>query len=120
MEKIKISEAEYHFMNILWLHQPIASPDLVVLAQEQLGWKKSTTYTVLRRLSQRGAVENKQTIVSTLVTKEDIMYLESQDHINKIYQGSMKLFFSTFLKKEKLSPLEVEELKKIIHQYTED
>ncbi len=117
MDKIKIFEAEFKFMNIIWDNEPISSPDLVALANEELGWKKSTTYTVLRRLSERGALENKNTVVSTLVSREEVMHMESQEHINKIYEGSMKLFFSTFLKKEKLSKAEIDELKSIIDDY---
>lgn len=117
MEKIKIFEAEYKFMNIIWDNEPVGSPELVMLANEQLGWKKSTTYTVLRRLSERGAIENNNTVVTSLVTREEVMYMESQEHINKIYEGSMKLFFSTFLKKEKLSDDELDELKNIIDKY---
>lgn len=117
MDKIKIFEAEYKFMNIIWDNEPVSSPNLVLLANKQLGWKKSTTYTVLRRLSERGIIENKKTVVSALVSRENVMYMESQEHINKIYEGSMKLFFSTFLKKENLSKADIDELKSIIDDY---
>lgn len=120
MDKIKIFEAEYKFMNIIWDNEPISSPDLVKVANELLGWKKSTTYTVLRRLGERGAIENKSTVVSALVSKEEVMFMESQDHIDRIYEGSMKLFFSTFLKKEKLSKAEIDELKSIIDKYQDE
>lgn len=116
MDKIKITETEFKFLSIIWRYAPISSPELVVLAKEHLGWKKSTTYTVIRRLSERGAIESQRTVIKPLVTKQEVMYMESQDHISRVYEGSMKLFFSTFLKKEKLSEEEIEELKQIIEE----
>jgi BlaI family transcriptional regulator, penicillinase repressor len=117
MKRIKIFDAEYRFMNIVWQHSPVASTDLVKLANEELGWKKSTTYTVIRRLCKRGAIRNKDAIVCALIQREQVRYAETEEHINKIYDGSLKLFFTTFLQKEKLSKDDVEELKKIVEQY---
>jgi len=118
MEQIKIFDAEYRFMNIIWEHSSISSTQLVKLANEQLGWKKSTTYTVIRRLCVRGAVANENTVVTALVTREQIMRGESEDHIGRVYDGSLKLFFTTFLQKEKLSKDEIDELKKIVDDYS--
>lgn len=120
MEAIKIFDAEYRFMNIIWNHCPIASSELVKLAKEELGWKKSTTYTVIRRLCERGAIKNENSVVTALINREQVMRAETEDHINKIYEGSLRLFFTTFLKKEKLSKDEIDELKKIVEQYGEE
>jgi predicted transcriptional regulator len=117
MGRIKIFEAEYKFMNIIWENSPIPSSELVKLANEELGWKKSTTYTVIRRLCERGAIKNENTIVDALVKQEQVMRAQTEEHIDKVYEGSLKLFFTTFLQKEKLNKDEVEELKKIIDQY---
>lgn len=117
MEKIKIFDAEYRFMNIIWQYSPLSSTDLVKLANEELGWKKSTTYTVIRRLCERGAIKNENATVCALIEREQVMYAETEEHIDKVYDGSLKLFFTTFLQKEKLSRDEVEELKKIVEQY---
>jgi BlaI family transcriptional regulator, penicillinase repressor len=117
MERIKIFDAEYRFMNIIWAHSPISSTQLVKLANDELGWKKSTTYTVIRRLCERGAIKNEHTLVCALVNREQVMCEETEEHIDKVYEGSLKLFFTTFLKKEKLSRDDVEELKKIVEQY---
>lgn len=117
MEQIKIFDAEYRFMNIIWEHSPISSTDLVKLANEELGWKKSTTYTVLRRLGERAVLKNENTMVHALITREQVMRAESEEHINKVYDGSLKNFFATFLQKEKLSKDEIEELKKIVKDY---
>lgn len=120
MEAIKIFDAEYKFMNIIWEHSPISSSELVNLAKEELGWKKSTTYTVIRRLCERGAIKNENAVVSTLINREQVMRAETEEHINKIYEGSLRLFFTTFLKKEKLNKDEIEELKKIVEEYGEE
>jgi predicted transcriptional regulator len=117
MERIKIFDAEYKFMNIIWKHSPISSTELVKLANRELGWKKSTTYTVIRRLCERGAIKNENSIVYTLINQEQVMHAETEDHLDKVYDGSLKLFFTAFLQKEELSKDEVDELKKIIEQY---
>jgi len=110
MEEIKVYDAEYKFMDIVWEHSPVKSTKLVELAREKLGWKKSTTYTVIRRLCDRGIIENKDTMVYALVDREQVLRAESEEHINKFYGGSLKLFFSTFLKREKLTADEISEL----------
>lgn len=117
MDNIKIFDAEYRFMNILWEHAPIKSTDLVKKAHEELGWKKSTTYTVIRRLSERGAIENDNAWVKVLVQREQVMRAETEEHIDKVYAGSLKLFLTTFLQKEKLNEDEITELKKIVDEY---
>ncbi len=117
MTKIKIFDAEYRFMNIIWEHSPISSTELVRLVNEELGWKKSTTYTVIRRLSERGAIKNEKTVVHALVEREQVMRTETEELIDRVYDGSLKLFFTTFLKKEKLSNEELQELRSIIDQY---
>lgn len=117
MERVKIFDAEYRFMNIIWEHSPVSGAELVRLANLELGWKKSTTYTVIRRLCERGAIKNENSIVHALINQEQVMHAETEEHLDKVYAGSLKLFFTAFLQKEKLSREEVEELKKIIDQY---
>jgi len=116
MEQIKVYDAEYKFMDIVWENSPVKSSRLVELAHEKLGWKKSTTYTVIRRLCDRGIIENKDTMVYALVEREQVLRAESSEHIDKFYDGSLKLFFTTFLKKEKLTADEIDELKRIIEE----
>lgn len=117
MEEIKVHDAEYKFMKIVWENAPIKSSKLVQLANEELGWKKSTTYTVIKRLCDRGAIKNEDTTVYPLIDKQHIARSESEDHIDKFYEGSLKLFFTTFLKKEKLTGDEIIELRKIIDEH---
>ncbi|ADQ40017.1 transcriptional repressor, CopY family [Caldicellulosiruptor acetigenus I77R1B] len=120
MKKIKIFDAEYRFMNIIWKHAPITSTELVKIANKELGWKKSTTYTVIRRLSERGIIKNENAIVYALINREDVILSETKEHIDRLYNGSLKLFFTTFLQKQKMTKDEIEELKKIIEKYGED
>lgn len=120
MERIKIFDAEYKFMNIIWEHSPVSSTELVRLANSELGWKKSTTYTVIRRLCERGAIKSEGAVVEAKIDREQVMRTETEEHIGKVYEGSLQLFFTTFLKKEKLKKEELDELKKIIEQYGEE
>lgn len=116
MNKIKIFDAEYRFMNIVWKHSPITSTELAKLANEELQWKKSTTYTVIRRLCERGVIKKENVIVSPLIRREQAMKNKTEDHIVKVYNGSLKLFLTTFLRNEKLKSDEIEVLKRIVKE----
>ncbi|MDP4094221.1 MAG: BlaI/MecI/CopY family transcriptional regulator [Bacillota bacterium] len=118
MNNIKIFDAEFKFMCIIWDNEPIKSTELVKKANEELGWKKSTTFTVIRRLCERGAISNKNTVIEALIKRENVIIAETEEHIEKLYGGSLKLFFSTFLQKEKLTKDEIEELIKIVQEKT--
>lgn len=104
-------------MNLIWEREPINSTELVKLAMEELGWKKSTTFTVIRRLCERSIIKNEHACVTALVSREQVMRAETEEHIDKIYAGSLKLFFATFLNKEKLGPDEIAELRKIVAEH---
>lgn len=114
MKKYQLFEAEYKFMEIIWETAPINSTKLVSLSAERLGWKKSTTYTVLRKLCERGLVKNDNATVSFLVGKEEIQSQESRELLEKSFDGSLPAFLAAFLKKERISDQEAEELKRII------
>ena len=114
MEDIKIFDAEFKFMEIVWKNEPIKSTDLVRMADEELGWKKSTTFTVIRRLKDRGIISNNDAIVTSIVSKELAQRVETEGLIDKIYGGSIKSFFASFLQKENLSNEDIDELKKIV------
>lgn len=110
----KICESEYRFMSILWEQEPISSPELVKLCFDSLGWKKSTTYTVIKRLSEKGCVKNEKTIVKSLVTKEAVDRRAGEDLLEKSTKGDVPAFFAAFLKDRKLSKEDAERLKKLI------
>lgn len=114
MANIKIFDAEMRFMNLVWDHEPMGSGELVKLCEKELSWKKSTTFTVIRRLCQRGVIQNKDSVIKSLVNREQVQKQESRQHIEKIYSGSLKAFFVSFLQDEKLSQTEIDELRKIV------
>lgn len=116
----KLFEAEYKFMEIVWDHAPVNSTKLVSLCAEILGWKKSTTYTVLRKLCDKGLLNNDNATVNYLVEKEEIAMQESKELLEKSFAGSLPMFLSAFLKKEKISAQEAEYLKKIIDDSREE
>ena len=120
MEKYKLFDAELKFMNIIWDEEPIKSGDWVKVCNEKLGWKKSTTYTVLRKLAQRGILKNENTVVTAIVKREDTQIYESHEVVEKSFGGSLPKFLTAFFGNKKISKYEAEELKKLIDSYKED
>ncbi len=111
-----IFESEYRFLSILWETEPISSPELVKICQERLGWKKSTTYTVIKKLTDKKLVESRNTIVTALVAKEKIIRQESNLFLEKTFGGNIPELFAAFLKDRKLTREEAERLKKMIEE----
>ena len=116
MEKYKLYDAEYKFTSIIWDNEPINSTELVRLCTEKLGWKKSTTYTVLKKLSERGIMQNKEAVVTALVKREDVQKYESNAVVEKSFDGSLPKFLAAFLGERKITEQEAEELKQIIEE----
>ena len=119
METPKIFESEYRFCLILWEHEPVPSGKLVELCKENLGWSKATTYTVIRRLSERGVLKNENTIVSSLISKEEAQKSRLEEMVEETFEGSMPAFIAAFSKSKRLSQDEVEQLKQLIESYEE-
>ena len=119
METPKIFESEYRFCLILWEHEPIKSRELVELCKEQLGWKPTTTYTVIKRLSERGVVKNENTIVSTLITKEQAQAAEINEMVEKTFEGSLPAFVAAFTKHQKISQEEINAVQQMIDRFRE-
>ncbi|MBE6925368.1 MAG: BlaI/MecI/CopY family transcriptional regulator [Ruminococcaceae bacterium] len=117
METPKIFESEYRFCCILWEHEPIKSSELVKLCQEQLGWKPTTTYTVIKRLSERGALKNENTVVSSLVSKDAVQAAEIDEMVKKTFDGSLPAFVAAFTKHQKMSDKEIDEIQRLIDRY---
>lgn len=115
----KVFESEYRFCLILWEHEPIKSSDLVKLCEEQLGWKPTTTYTVIKRLSDRGVLKNEQTIVTSLISKEDVQAAEIQEMVDKTFEGSLPAFIAAFTKHQKISDAEIDKVQQMIDNYRE-
>ena len=117
METPKVFESEYRFCLILWEHEPIKSSDLVNLCKEKLGWKSSTTYTVIKRLSERGVLKNENTIVSALVTKDEVQAAEIDELVEKKFEGSLPAFIAAFTKHQKISEEEIDEVQRMIDRF---
>ena len=120
MEVPRIFESEYRFCLILWDNEPINSTRLVELCKEQLGWSKATTYTVIRRLSERGVLKNENTIVRTLISKEEAQKSRLEEMVEETFEGSMPAFIAAFSKSKKLTRREVDQLKALIDSYEEE
>ncbi len=110
----KVFESEYRFCLILWEREPINSTELAKLCKEKLGWSKTTTYTVIKRLSERGVLKNENTIVSSLVSKEEVQLSELDELMEKRFEGSLPAFIAAFAKRQSLSQKEIEEIRRII------
>lgn len=116
MEEWKLYDAEYRLMEIVWEKEPLSSTELYKACLPRLGWKKSTTYTVLRKLCERGFLKNEASLVTSLVKKEDVQRYESQDVVEKWFDRSLPRFVAAFLGERKLSEEEAEELKRLIDE----
>ncbi len=113
----KIFESEYRFCLLLWEKEPIKSSELVALCKEKLGWKPTTTYTVIRRLSERGVVKNENTVVTSLVSKDEIQAEEVDEFVGKKFGGSLPAFVAAFAKHRALSEKDIDEMQKMIDSY---
>ena len=120
METPKVFEREYRFCLILWEHEPIKSRELVKLCSEQLGWKPTTTYTVIKRLSERGILKNENTVVSSLVSKEEVQAAEIDELVDKTFEGSLPAFIAAFTRHRKLSSDEIDQVQQMIDRFRED
>ncbi len=110
----KIFESEYRFCLILWKNEPITSAQLAKLCKEELGWSRTTTYTVIKRLSDREVVKSENGIVSSLVSKEEVQASQMDEMLEKTFEGSVPAFIAAFAKREKLSDKDVDEIRRII------
>ena len=116
MSTPKIFESESRFCLILWAHEPVKSAELARLCREKLGWSKTTTYTVIKRLGDRGVLKNENTIVTSLVTKEEVQLSELDELMEKRFEGSLPAFIAAFARRQDLSDAEIEEIRRIIEQ----
>lgn len=117
MSTPKIFESEYRFMLVLWELEPVNSTRLVATCKEQLGWSKATTYTVIRRLQERGVLVNEDTIVRSIVTQEEVQASEMDEFVAKTFQGSIPQFLTAFTKRRDLRKEDVDLLRKMIQEY---
>lgn len=119
MENLRLCDSEYRFMCLVWESAPVHSKELVKAANEQLGWKKSTTYTVIKKLEQRGFLRNESTIVTAVVLKEECQAAETDYFMNRTFEGSLPKFVAAFLGNRKISDKEAKEIKAMIDSHKE-
>ena len=117
MKTPKIFESEYRFCLILWECEPIKSSELIKLCKERLGWKPTTTYTVIKRLSERGVLKNENTVVTSLVSKDEVQAAELDEMLEKTFEGSLPAFIAAFTKHQKLSEKEINAVQQMIDRF---
>ena len=114
METPKVFESEYRFCLILWENEPIRSGALVKLCRERLGWMPTTTYTVIKRLSERGVLVNEKSVVRSLVSKEEVQAAELDELVEKTFEGSLPAFIAAFSKRKDLTDSDIDEVQEMI------
>ena len=114
MEIPKIHEGEYRFCLIMWEHAPISAARLAKLCLEQLGWKRTTTYTVIKRLGERGILKNEDGVVTALISKEDAQAYEIDELVEKRFEGSLPAFLTAFTKRQTLTDRDLDEVQQMI------
>ena len=112
----KIFESEYRFCLILGENEPIKSTELAKLCKDKLDWSKTTTYTVIKRLCERGVIRNENTIVTSIVSKEEAQLSELDEMVDKKFEGSVPAFLAAFGRRQSLSDAEIEEIRRIIER----
>lgn len=117
MDTPRIFESEYRFCLILWEHEPINSTRLAQLCNAQLGWSKATTYTVIRRLAERGVLKNDHATVSSLVSKAQAQAARLEEMMEETFEGSIPAFLAAFSRSKKLTHKEAAQLRKLIDEY---
>jgi len=115
----KLFDAEYKFMCIVWDHEPVNSTELTKICEKDLGWKKPTTYSMIKKLSERGILQNEKAIVTSLVSRMDVQKYEADAFIDKVFNGSVPSFITSFLQGKTLSEEEAREIKSMIDGVTE-
>ena len=114
MDEKKLGVVESKFADIIWRTEPLHSRDLVKLCEAELNWKKPTTYTVLRRLCERGIFQNEGGMVTSLISREEFYALQSERFVEETFSGSLPAFLAAFTKSKALSPAEIAEIRRMI------
>lgn len=119
MEHLRLAEGEYRFARIVWENEPLPSGKLVELSRKELGWKKSTTYTVLKKLVERGVLRNENAVVTAVIPQDEILREESRAVVDRAFEGSLPSFLAHFMGGKTISDAEADELKALIDRFRE-
>lgn len=116
-QELKLTNADHRLLSIVWDAEPISSPELCKIAEAKLGWKRTTTYTVLKRLCDKGLIKSENTIVTASIGREDMQKMESRQVLKRSFDGSLPKFIAAFLGGKSLSPEEAAEIKQLLEDY---
>lgn len=119
MGEMKLGAVESKFADIIWQHEPLPSRELVALCQQALNWKKPTTYTVLRKLCERGIFQNQDGLVTSLISREEFYARQSEKFVEETFDGSLPAFFAAFTRRKNLTQQELAEIRRLIDTYEE-
>lgn len=114
MSELKMGAIESRFADMIWENEPVHSGELIKMADKELSWKRSTTYTVLKRLCERGIFQNVNSIVTSLISREEFYTKQSERFVDETFSGSLPAFLASFCKNKKFSDEEISELRKVI------
>ena len=117
MADIRLGEMEYRFANLIWDNEQIPSGELVKLCEKELNWKKSTTYTMLRRLCEKGLFVNEHGCVSSRISRDEYAALKAEQVINEDYGGSLPRFLAAFAERRRINKNEIDEIRRMIDEY---
>ena len=120
MEELRLGTVEAQFADIIWTSEPVGSGELVRICEKKLGWKKSTTYTMLKRLCERGIFQNEKGVVTSLMTKAEFEAAQSEKFVEETFEGSLPAFLAAFTSRKKLSKKEIEEIRQMIDAFGEE
>jgi len=120
MNHKRLAESDYRFMCLVWDHEPVTSMALAEKALAELGWKKSTTYTMIKKMSEKGFLRSEKAVVTSLIAREQVQTAESEKFVEQTFHGSLPLFLTAFFGGRKISPEEAEELKSLIDAHREE
>lgn len=120
MKDMKLGTIESRFAAIIWHNEPLSTAELIRLCSKELGWKRTTAYTVLKRLSDRGLFQNRNGTVSSLISEQDFYARQSEQFVEDTFGGSLPAFFAAFTARKKLSSKEISEIRQLIDSYEEE
>lgn len=120
MEYLKLCDSDYRFMTVVWKYAPLKSGELAAICLTELGWKKSTTYTTIKKMCEKGYIKNENAVVSVLIPKEQVQSRESDYFVERTFSGSLPQFLAAFLGGKKLSRQEAEEIRRMIEEHEEN
>lgn len=120
MSELQLGAVESRFADIIWKNEPISSSEIVKICEKELEWKKSTTFTVLRRLCQKGIFQNNNGCVTSLISRDEFYSLQSEKFVEETFQGSLPAFLAAFTSRKNLTPEEVAQLRRMVEEYEEE